>query len=71
MARAVKTEVLAHEGARNGAVGLVDKADHLERTVCGTKRMSKGWRESSGKGLSKECQGSRIGDLHRASQTSE
>ena len=33
MTRAVKTEVLAHEGARNGTVGLVNEADHLEKIL--------------------------------------
>jgi hypothetical protein len=33
MTRAFKTEVLAHEGASNGTVGVVDEA-HLAKILC-------------------------------------
>jgi hypothetical protein len=41
MTRAVKTEVLAHEGARDGLVGLVNEADHLEKILIAVKRVER------------------------------
>lgn len=69
MTRAFETEVFAHKGARNGIVSLVEEANHVEKILFEIEEISKRCRGSPWKRLSKRDQGSRIGDLHRTSQS--
>lgn len=59
MTRAVKTEVLAHEGARNGLVGLLSET-HLEgKLLSGIQESVEGVEESSERDCLKSVKGAK------------
>lgn len=57
MTRTFKTEVLAHDGARNGVVGLVNETDHFWKNSVRDQEGVEEMDESSRKGLAKSVKG--------------